>query len=345
MTYKKIQSFIFLVLMVAMSFLLLYIFWPYVNGLVFALILGIIFWPLHEKVLAWCKNKASLAALISVIVVILAIVAPFAFITSQAAREVGAVYEEMTSSQTLNKISLVHNLEKNLSNYFGVTEINFESVAQSGANWIAKNVGAIFSSATQLIINLLIGVIALYYVFKEGDYLRSLSVRLSPLSDKYDQMIIDKIGAAVHSVIRGAIIIAIIQGILTGLGLFLFGVPNYTLWGSIAALSSLIPNVGTALVVVPAIVYLFAIGKMSMAIGLLLWGFIAVGLIDNFLGPQFMKKGLVVNPLLILLSILGGITSFGPLGFVLGPLIISVFVVLIDIYKTEFKDYLETQKE
>lgn len=345
MTYKKIQSFIFLIALVISFTLLLYIFWPYLNGLILALILGIVFWPLYEKILAWCKDKKAIASLVTVVIVIFSIVAPFAFVTSQVVREIKNVYEHIASTEESKRLVIIDKVEEQISSYFGVTEVNVVTAAKSGVNWAVKNLGSFFSSATQLLINLLISLIALYYIFKEGDFLRNFLIKFSPLSDKYDRLIIDKIGAAIHSVIRGAIIIAVIQGILTGAGFLIFGVPNPTLWGSVAALSSLIPNVGTALVVVPGIIYLFIIGKTGFAIGLLLWGFLAVGLIDNFLGPQFMKKGMVINPFLILLSILGGISAFGPIGFVLGPLIISVFLVLIEIYKTEFKDYLETQKE
>lgn len=345
MTYKKIQSFIFLTVLTMSFVLLLYIFWPYLNGLILALILGIVFWPLYEKILVWCKNKKAVASLLTVFIVVLSIVAPFVFVTSQAVREINIVYEHIVSVEKSERLVFISDTEESISNYFGMEKVDIVDAAKSGINWFAKNLGSFVSSATQLIINLLISLIALYYIFKEREFLKGFLITFSPLSDKYDKLIIDKIGSAVNSVIRGAIIIAVIQGILTGAGFLIFGVPNPTLWGSVAALSSLIPNVGTALVVVPGIIYLFLMGKTGAAIGLLLWGFLAVGLIDNFLGPQFMKKGMTINPFLILLSILGGLSAFGPIGFVLGPLIISVFLVLIEIYKTEFKEYLETQRE
>ena len=100
-------------------------------------------------------------------------------------------------------------------------------------------------------------------------------------------------------------------------------------WGVVAALAALIPGIGTALVLLPAIGYLFFTGSTGMAIGLLVWGFVAVGLIDNFLGPILVNRGVKIHPFLILLSIFGGPSFFGPIGFVLGPLIVALLFALL----------------
>ena len=128
----------------------------------------------------------------------------------------------------------------------------------------------------------------------------------------HDETIFNKLAVAINSVIRGNLAVALIQGILTAVGFALFGVPNPTLWGSVAAIAALVPSVGTALVLLPAILFLYW-GEALSALGLLLWGATAVGLIDNFLGPKLAGRGMRLHPFLILLSILGGIAFFGPL--------------------------------
>ena len=132
---------------------------------------------------------------------------------------------------------------------------------------------------------------------------------------------------------------ALIQGILTAVGFALFGVPNPTLWGSVAAIAALVPSVGTALVLFPAILFLYWSGAALSALGLLLWGATAVGLIDNFLGPKLAGRGMRLHPFLILLSILGGIALFGPIGFLLGPLVLSMLFVLLEIYSVINKEH------
>ena len=157
---------------------------------------------------------------------------------------------------------------------------------------------------------------------------------LSPLNNEYDEHIISKIKQTVFSTVQGVILIAIVQGILAGLGMIIFGVPNAVLWGSVSAVASLVPGLGTAIVFIPAVAYMFIIGNTAFAIGLLLWGFIIVGLVDNFLGPYLYSRGSQIHQLIMLFAVLGGIAFFGPLGFIFGPIIVALFFSLIEIYQT-----------
>ncbi len=177
------------------------------------------------------------------------------------------------------------------------------------------------------------------YLFKDGSKMKKAIVIFSPLRDIHDEAIISKLALAVKSVIGGNVVVAIVQGILTAVGFMMFGVPNAGLWGSVAAIASLVPTVGTSLVVVPAVLYLFFSGNILFAVGLAIWGFTAVGLIDNYLGPKLASRGMKIHPLLVLLSVLGGIALFGPLGFILGPLILSLFGALTEIYLVIRKEH------
>ncbi|MEK7557155.1 MAG: AI-2E family transporter, partial [Patescibacteria group bacterium] len=177
-----------------------------------------------------------------------------------------------------------------------------------------------------------IAVRALFYFFRDGEFIVTKLKVVSPLQDRYDASVITRLHDAINSVIRGALLIAVIQGILTGVGLTVFGVPNAVLWGSIAIIAALIPYVGTAAVLAPAIIYLFLIDRVGASVGLLAWGIVAVGLIDNFLGPRLVNRGIKLHPVVILLAVLGGLVFFGPLGYILGPLVISLLFALLDIY-------------
>ena len=137
-------------------------------------------------------------------------------------------------------------------------------------------------------------------------------------------------------------LVALIQGCLTGVGLWLFGFENTFIWGVLAAFGALIPSVGTTLVLVPAVLYLFFTGDTVAALGLIAWGVVAVGTIDNILGPYLMGRGNSIHPLLVLLSVLGGISVFGFIGFLLGPIVVSLFLVLLELYSSHIGG---TQKE
>jgi predicted PurR-regulated permease PerM len=134
------------------------------------------------------------------------------------------------------------------------------------------------------------------------------------------------------SVIRGALIVAILQGIMAGLGFLIFGVPNPAFWGMIVVVASLIPIVGTWLIIIPAIIYLFATGHVFGAFGFLIWSGVIVNVIYNIVSPQLMRRGTGIHPYIILLGVLGGIAFFGPIGFLLGPFIVALLFSLLNMY-------------
>ena len=132
--------------------------------------------------------------------------------------------------------------------------------------------------------------------------------------------------------------IGLIQGMLTGVGFWMFGVSNPVIWGTVAAVASLVPALGTSLVNIPAIIFLFLSGNISQAIGLLIWVVLAVGLIDNILGPYFINRGVKIHPFLILISVLGGISFFGPVGFIAGPVVLGLLFALLELYPVIIKN-------
>jgi predicted PurR-regulated permease PerM len=154
------------------------------------------------------------------------------------------------------------------------------------------------------------------------------------LDNKYDEHIFTRIKKTITTIVKGVLLIAIIQGCLAGLGMWIFGVPNPTLWGTVSAVVSLVPGLGTAIIFIPAVAYMFVVGNTAYAIGLLLWGALIVGLVDNFLGPYLYSRGAEINPLVMLFSVLGGLSLFGPIGFIFGPIIVALFFTLIEIYQT-----------
>jgi len=139
-------------------------------------------------------------------------------------------------------------------------------------------------------------------------------------------------------VIKGYLLIGLLQGILMGFGLWIFNIPNPGLWGVVAAIASLLPTIGTALVSVPSIIFLFVTGQTTSAIGLLVWAVILVGMIDNFLSPIIVSGKTNIPPLLILFAVLGGVSLLGPIGILVGPLTISLLYSLISLYRNEFRE-------
>jgi predicted PurR-regulated permease PerM len=176
-------------------------------------------------------------------------------------------------------------------------------------------------------------IIAFYFFLRDGTRLRRVAVELSPLGDEYDEQIIGKVKQTINSVVKGFLLVAIVQGVLVGIGLAIFGVPKAALWGSAAVFSALVPGVGTALITIPAVIYLWAMGKVLAAIGLFVWAALLVGLVDNLLAPVLYSRGGVSHPFLMFLAVFGGLSLFGPVGFILGPIFLSLLFALVEIYR------------
>jgi predicted PurR-regulated permease PerM len=207
-------------------------------------------------------------------------------------------------------------------------------------SFISTNIATVFTSTLSAVFSLVLTLLSIFYFLKDGARWRKALVVLSPLSDADDEKIIRKLARAVNGIVKGYLFIALIQGILLGVGLTLFGVPNPALWGLVTIITARVPTVGTAIISIPAIVFLFATGKSVEAVGLLFWSIAIVGTIDNLLSPYIVGSKINLPPLLILLSVLGGISLLGQVGILVGPLTISLLYTLISIYRNEFRQGL-----
>jgi len=212
---------------------------------------------------------------------------------------------------------------------------NANETASTFVSFLTSNIKDIFNTTVSTLLSLVLLFIVIFYFLKDGEKWKKKIISLTPLREKDDNIIIDKFGGAINGVIKGYILISLIQGILMWIGLSIFGVPNGAFWGLVTAIAALIPPFGTSLVSIPAVIYLFVTGHTFPAIGLLAWGLVMVGTIDNFLNPYIVGKKLEIPPFLILFSVLGGISLLGPVGILIGPLTVSMLHTLISIYKNE----------
>lgn len=332
MTSPRAQQYFFLGLLAGNLVLAYFIYQPFFSALILAVTLAVLFYPLYTLILKAVRGRESLAALLATLTVFVIVLTPLLFFGYQIFREARALYVVASASQ-INVVDLATGLgQERLNAFLPQLSNNVSSYLREILERLLRQVGPLFTSLAHMLAGLFLSLLALYYCFKDGMRLRRAIVSLSPLLDKYDNKIFGRLHTAVTSVIRGTLVIALLQGFSTGVGLQLFGVPNAALWASVAVVAALIPTLGTALVIAPAVLYLFLTGEAIWSILLALWGIVAVGLIDNLLGPKLIERGLRIHPLLILLAVIGGITSFGPIGFIIGPLILSFFFALLDIY-------------
>lgn len=336
MNHQKSELYFLLVLLAGIFVLAFLIFKPFLYALTLAIVFATVFEPLHKKILAMARERKGLAALLATVVVLVVVITPLTFLGIQIFQEASGLYSSLALNGGAIDLSRgIGGYLQSLTRFSPVpieTFFNVGPYIKQGLSWLLQHLGPLFANVAQAIAGIFIFLVALYYLFKDGHKLKAAVVALSPLQDIHDETIFNKLSLAINSVVKGGLVVAFVQGILAAIGFAVFGVPNATLWGSIAAIAALIPGIGTALVLLPAILYLYFSGTALLAVGLLVWGVVAVGLVDNFLGPKLVERGMRLHPFLILLSILGGMGFFGPLGFLLGPLVLSLFFALLGVY-------------
>jgi predicted PurR-regulated permease PerM len=340
---SKTQHYFFLVLLVGAIVLTVFIFYPYLTSLLLALVFSVIFRPLHRwvsKIFSKGNQASSVSTSITLLILAILVITPLIFLGKQIYVESEHLYYSLTEEDQRSEIihtlnTLSQSFSEKLFNVFpayNFDSLNITTYVQNFLEWSFANLDTIFSSVSKLALQILIMLFASFYLLRDGGKLKQHLISLSPLEDGHDEKIISKIRQAIRSVVTGSLVVSLIQGILTGLGFWVFGVPNPALWGSFAVVSALIPGIGTSLILIPGILYLFFASTQLHAIGLLIWGVVAVGLIDNYLGPILVNRGVKIHPFLILLSVMGGLVFFGPIGFIAGPLIIALLFALLEIY-------------
>lgn len=339
--HTRIAGLYFLVALLLGTIVLSYfIFEPFLAPLFLAAVFASVLQPLYHRILSKLPLWPSLSALLTVLITVVCILVPLVFVGAQIGSEARDLY---TGFRGGDARALVQNaafgLESAVVSYVpaarGFSENlseNLSSYAETALQWVIQHVGSAATGVAGVFLKFFLFFIALYYLLRDGAKLKAKLVELSPLRDMYDEQIFDRLELAVNSVIKGNLTIALLQGILTGIGFAIFGVPNSFLWGTVAALAALIPGLGTGLIFVPTVLFMFFTGNEPAALGLAIWGLLAVGLIDNFLGPQLIGRGVNLHPLLVLLSVLGGLAFFGPIGLFLGPLSISLLFAFLSIY-------------
>ncbi len=336
--HRTIEHIFFFTLLAGAAFLVWQLFAPFAGALTLAIIIVTICYPLYLRVLKVVpKQNPSFAALSTVLLVVLIVVLPLAFLGSLILREALSVYELVNSSAQFSYTEILTKTESIVRQFIPNFSLDVTGYVEQIAQFIATHLVSIFAGTASTVFMFFVALIASFFFFRDGRTFTSYLVKLSPLGDGQDELILSRLARSVRGVATGTLLVSLIQGILTGIGLALVGFDRAILWGCVAALGALIPGIGTAIVFVPAVVYLIFTGSFWLALAVAVWGMLAVGFIDNLLGPYFMSRGNQLHPFLILLSVLGGIVVFGPIGFILGPVIMSLFTVLLELYSTHMR--------
>lgn len=315
------------------GYLVVRVFLPFITALALAAVVVTICYPLYRVILKYvARQNRSVAAILATLVVFCAVVAPVSLVSTLLVNEFISFYRSLDTVSQLPIDSMLTGVEAAVQTYIPGFDINLSEQIKQSASWFASNLGTIFAGTVSAIFTFLIAMLGSFYLFRDGERFVQWLISISPLKDAEDKVIIDRVVRSVRSVATGTVLVAILQGAIAALGFSLFGIERAVLWGTVGALGALLPGLGTASIMVPAVGYLFFIGEFASAVGLTIWAIASIVVIDNLVSPYLMSRGNNLHPFVVLLAVLGGVSLFGPIGFILGPVIISLFMVLIEIY-------------
>jgi predicted PurR-regulated permease PerM len=338
---------IFILFLTFLSFYLLYqILSPFLASIFWAILLAKVFYPVFQKLQRLLRKREVLSAMTMTFLIILVIVLPFSLLIVSLANEVVGVYhglEEMIKTgrleahlEKIRGIPFFNWTWERLNQYLDLSQADpprllLENLQQV-STFLFNQTSKILKGFSTFIIGFFFTLLSLYYLFKDGDRLFERLKETLPIPKRERDLLILRFKEMVHATIYGGILIAIIQGFLGGVIFWALGISSPILWGTAMSFLSFIPMGGTALIWVPAAILLFVQGAFLKGIILLGLGVLGISMVDNLLRPFFISTKTNIHPLLLFFAVLGGIQAFGLIGLVIGPLIATLCLTLIEIY-------------
>jgi predicted PurR-regulated permease PerM len=300
--------------------------------------------PAQRRLTRMLHGRASWAASLLALVTLIMILVPIVGSVMLLARQALVFYDwvrpylQPEALRTLWRDGLPTRLPW-LSGWLGHDDAafsQFASLALSRGLGVANNVAqATLGGLAAALSDLLVFILLLFFLLRDGGRLRAEISRISPLSDTQEQEIFDRLEKTVKAVVQAMVLVPVLQGFVALPGFALCGVPSPVLWSVMVVLAAFVPVLGSPLAWVPAVVYLYLYGSTPQWVGMLLYGLVVISGLDNIVKPLLLREAANVHPMLGFLAILGGLLSFGPLGLLVGPVILSLVLSAIRIYRMD----------
>ena len=319
---------------------------PYLIDIFLALVLFLTAKPLYHGLArlfrGWRTLASGVTCLLLLLIILLPLITLVSIIANQALEFSSSVSQGLTSGQIWQwvnvKLDAVKGYLSHLNLPVPAEQIKLEQIIQTvltrASSFVYTNAKELLVGFTYFFLHLVLVLFVTFFMFLQGDEFIGEIKKLSPLEAVHNDELLQEMERTIKATLWGTVIVAFVQGTLGGVGFLIFGVPQAAFWGTVMVPAAVVPMVGSALIWVPAALYLMLTGHLAQAVGLLFWGIVIIGGIDNLLKPLLMRGARKTPSILILFSILGGISHFGMIGFILGPLILSFLISLLRIYQT-----------
>jgi len=326
--------------------------WNFLTALFLAAIFSAMASPLYKKVLAKVGDRAGLATAITLVILITVVLVPTLALIYLAAAQ--------ANDMTQGIVAYVQGLNTEKPGFTIPEWVPFRDQIEDVGPQITSKIGELTgkvagffvsaaSAATRgtasFFLDLFIMIYAMVFFMQEKTTVLGQVMRYSFLPPGAQQQLVERVMSISRATIKGTLVIGIVQGALGGIGFAVAGIEGAAFWGAVMAILSIIPGIGPALVWVPGVIYLFANGETTSAVGLTLWCALVVSTIDNVLRPTLVGRDTQMPDLMILVSTLGGLALFGAVGLIIGPVFAGLFITIWEIFRETFGGIVNSESE
>jgi predicted PurR-regulated permease PerM len=342
---QRIEHQGFLLLLVAITLAFAWVLQPFYGAILWAIVVAVLFAPVYRRLLARMGDRRSLAAAVTLLIVIAIVILPLTMVATSLIQEATGLVTKIQSGeynfgnylqQILDALpawakGLIERF--NLTDFSGLRE-QLKAGLMKGGQVLAPQALTIGMNTFEFVIQSGIMLYLLFFLLRDGRALAERIKEAIPLHTHQKAALFARFADVVRATVKGGIVVAIVQGALGGVAFWFLGIHAALLWAVLMAFLSLVPAVGAALVWLPVAIYFLATGAVWQGIGLILYGVLVIGLVDNVLRPMLVGKETKLPDYVVLISTLGGIEVFGLNGFVIGPLIAAMFMVSWEIFSS-----------
>ena len=340
-----VKSAFFFGLLIAASVAFFAMLLPFFEPILWAVTLAVLFRPVQKYHLHLFNQRENWASLVTLVMIIFVVIVPALFLLTTFAREGFNLYQAIASGEIdlSGPISWVQSTWPALIEHlreFGLSidelKSRFSASALKSSQWIAAHVFSFGQDTLRFAIMFLLMLYLLFFFLRDGKKLIDLIVQTFPLDDSQERFLLTKFAEVSRATIKGTLVVGMVQGTIGGITFALLGIQSAVFWGVVMTLLSILPAIGSALVWLPAALYLIANGSVAEGIILVAVGALVIGMVDNILRPILVGRDTKMPDYLILLSTLGGLAMIGISGFVLGPLIAAFFLAIWSMFAEQY---------
>ncbi|ELY64197.1 AI-2E family transporter [Natronococcus jeotgali] len=314
---------------------------PFLTWILIAVILAYALAPINNRLLQ--RFRAGLSAGLSILIGLFLIVLPIVLILGVAANQARQLFAEFEPGD-------VSQLDDVIAERFGIQvdiaalQESFSGVVRTGARGLAGNLFSIIGGLPEIFIGFTVLFFVLFYLLKDGDQALAWFRTVLPLEPDVREELFKETNLLIHNSLVGTAAVAAAQAVLLGVAFLVLGLGNVIFWIVTTFVAAMIPLVGASIIWLPASIYLFIVGRPVPAIALLAFGAVVISTVDNVLRPIVMRRGTQLSPVVTIIGIFGGIALFGFVGLFIGPIVLGMMKLIIDILVREYPESSPTQQ-